>query len=76
MINKTRVIQILSDAIVATFEQGLDDGEHFRTSLANSCTSEQLSEITQDDIKAALLESKADLLNLTFVMIDELINKK
>jgi len=76
MLNKQKLIELLSEAIIAVFEQGLDEDEHFRTSLANSYTPEQLGEVSQEDIQAALSEAKSDLLELTFVMVDELINKK
>lgn len=76
MLNKQKLIELLSEAIIAVFEQGLDEDEHFKTSLANSYTPEQLGEISQEDIQAALSEAKSDLLELTFVMVDELINKK
>lgn len=76
MLNRDKLIEAISDAIVAVFEQGMDDDEHFRTSLANSYNLEQLSEISQEDVKNGLIHAKSELLDLTLIMIDELINKK
>jgi hypothetical protein len=76
MIDKSELSQLISDAIVAVFEQGLDEEEHFRTSLSNFLEKEQLEKINEDDINLAMQLARSELKDLIFVMIDELINKK
>lgn len=76
MIDKNTLAQSISDTIIAVFEQGIDDEEHFRTSLYNFVSKEQLEKVSEDDINLALQISRSDLKDLIFVMIDELISKK
>lgn len=76
MLNKEKLGQLIADTIIAVFEQGLDDEEHFRTSLFNSVTKDQLEQINEDDINLAMQIARPDLKDLIFVMVDNLIGKK
>lgn len=75
MIDKNKLAQSIADTIIAVFEQGLDEDEHFRTSLINSYSKEQLEQISEDDINHAMQLARPDLKDLIFVMIDELVNE-
>jgi hypothetical protein len=75
MLNKNKLIELMSDAIIAVFEQGLDEDEHFRTSLNNSYNKEDLATIGEEEINAALQLARSELKDLIFVMIDDLVNK-
>jgi hypothetical protein len=75
MLNKNKLIESISDTIVAVFEQGLDEDEHFRTSLNNFYKKEDLANIGEEEINAALQLARSELKDLIFVMIDDLVNK-
>jgi hypothetical protein len=75
MLNKNKLIESISDTIVAVFEQGLNEDEHFRTSLNNFYKKEDLANIGEEEINAALQLARSELKDLIFVMIDDLVNK-
>lgn len=76
MLDKNKLVQSLADCIVAVFEQGMDEDEHFRTSLATLFSKEQLEQINEDDINHAMQFARSELKDLIFVMIDEIISEQ